>query len=70
LWKIAPPPGQVMKILMKDQLLVHLARLMAQYQVMQIIVIFQTHLMMVIVHAQMIVLPQALQHHYIASCPR
>jgi hypothetical protein len=68
LWKIAPPHGQVMKILMKDQLPVHLTRLMAQYQVMQIIVIFQEQLIIVIVHARMIIVLQALQHHYTASC--
>jgi hypothetical protein len=59
LWKIAPH-GQVMKILMKDQLLVHLTRSMAQYQVMKIIVIFQEQLIIVIVHARMIMLLQAL----------
>jgi hypothetical protein len=64
---MAPPHGQVMKILMKDQPLIHLTRLMAQYQVMQIIVIFQEQLIIVIVHALIMVL-QVLQHHYIASC--
>ena len=73
LWKIAPPHGQVM-MMMIDPLQVHLTRLMMMPQVLHINILPQAHLvviLMMLFHAQamIVMLLQALQlHHHIASC--